>query len=138
MTVTASPCPIIPLDQNSHQTVTRFLCVGFSMYVCGVSVPQMRQFCLFTYPQRSKWASSEKRFFLAKSASSVNRSHAHLAKRIHNRTKHWLVLRASRFQCTHAGFLCPKCDNFACLNTRQDQNVLHLKNCCFCQNLHLL
>ena len=37
----------------------------------------MRQFCLFTYPPRSKWASSEKMFFfLPKSASSVSRSQA--------------------------------------------------------------
>ena len=35
--------PIMPLDQNPHQTVARFGCVGFSM-----SVPQMLQFCLFT------------------------------------------------------------------------------------------
>ena len=34
-----------------------------SMYACGFSVPQMRQFCLFTYPPRSKWASSEKIFW---------------------------------------------------------------------------
>ena len=26
-----------------------------------------------------------------------------------------------------AGFLCPKCNNFACLHTRQDQNALHQK-----------
>ena len=26
-----------------------------------------------------------------------------------------------------AGVLCPKCDNFACLHTRQDQNELYLK-----------
>ena len=69
------------LDQNSHQTVTRFGCIGFSMYACGFSVPQMRQLCLFTYPPRSKRASSEKMLFLAKSASSVSRSQAHLAKR---------------------------------------------------------
>ena len=67
LTATASPCSfskknglIMPLDQNPHQTVTRFGCVGFSMYA-GV------------------------------------------------------------------GFLCPKCDNFACLRTRQDQNEIHLK-----------
>ena len=34
---------------------------------------------------------------------------------------------ASAFLCMRAGFLCPKCDNFACLHTRQDQNELHLK-----------
>ena len=59
------------------------ICVGFSMYECGFSVPQMRQFCFFAYPPSSKWASSEKMiFFLLKSASSVSRSQAHLVKRI--------------------------------------------------------
>ena len=42
-------------------------------------------------------------------------------------TKQWHVLGASAFQCIRAGFLCPKCANFACLHTRQDQNELHLK-----------
>ena len=53
--MTASPCsfskkngPIMPLDQNLHQTVTR------SMYAWRFSVPQMQQFYLFTYPPRSK------------------------------------------------------------------------------------
>ena len=73
--------PIMPLHQNRHQTVTRFGCVGFSMYVCGFSVPQMRQFYLFTYLPRSKWASSEKMiFFCDKSASSVIRSQVHFPK----------------------------------------------------------
>ena len=35
----------MPLDQNPHQTVTRFGCVDFSMYARGFSVPQMRQIC---------------------------------------------------------------------------------------------
>ena len=43
------------------------------------------------------------------------------------RTKQWLVLGASAFQCMRAGFLCPKYDNFACLHTGQDQNELHLR-----------
>ena len=30
-----------------------------------------------------------------------------------------------------AGFLCPKCDNFASLHTRQDHNELHLKRWLF-------
>ena len=51
----------MPLDQNPHQTVTRF-----SIYACGFSVPQMRQFCLFTNPPRSKWISFEKTIFFAK------------------------------------------------------------------------
>ena len=55
----------MPLDQNPHQTVTRFGCVGISMYACGFSVPQMWQFFLFIYPPWSKWASSEKMVFFA-------------------------------------------------------------------------
>ena len=90
LTVTASYLfskkngPIMPLDPNLHQRVTRFACVGSSMYACGFSVPQLRQFCLFIYPPRSKWASSENMMLLPKSASCVSRSQAHLAKRIHN------------------------------------------------------
>ena len=34
--------------------VNRFGCVGFSMYACRFSVLQIRQFCLFTYPPRTK------------------------------------------------------------------------------------
>ena len=45
---------IMSLDQNPHQTVARFGCVGFSIYACGFSVSQMRQFCLFTYPPKSQ------------------------------------------------------------------------------------
>ena len=56
----------MPLDQNPHQIVTRFEYVAFSMYACGLSVPHMRQFCLFTYLPRSKWASSEKKICFAK------------------------------------------------------------------------
>ena len=57
----------MPQDHNSHQTVTRFGCVGFSMYACGFSVPQMRQFCLFINTPRSQCVSSEKiKIFFAK------------------------------------------------------------------------
>ena len=31
------------------------------------------------------------------------------------------------FQYMRADFLCPKCDNFTCLYSRQDQKELHLK-----------
>ena len=47
------------------------------------------------------------------------------------RTKQWLVLGGSAFQCMRAGFLWSKCNNFVCLHTRQDQNELHLKRCFF-------
>ena len=43
------------------------------------------------------------------------------------RTKQWLVLGTSAFQCMRAGFLCPKWENFACFHTCQDQNELHLE-----------
>ena len=83
--ITKKNYPIMPLDRNPHKTVTRFGCVGFSLYACKFSVLLMRQFCLFTYPPRSKWASSEKMiFFLPKSAFSVSRSFPALFKRIHN------------------------------------------------------
>ena len=76
---------------NPHQTVTRFGCVGFLIYMYGFFVPQMRQFCLFTYPPRSKWASSEKMICLPKSASSLSRSQAHfvaLSKRWKDETNY--------------------------------------------------
>ena len=52
--------PIMPLDQNPHQTVNRFGCVGFSMYACGFSMPQMHQFCLFVFVWKDDF------FFFAK------------------------------------------------------------------------
>ena len=43
----------MPLDQNPHQTVTHLGCVGFPECACRFSMPQIRQFALFTYPPRS-------------------------------------------------------------------------------------
>ena len=43
------------------------------------------------------------------------------------RTKQGFVLGALAFQCMRAGFLYPKCENFACLHSRQDENELYLK-----------
>ena len=34
------------------------------------------------------------------------------------RSKQLFVLDALAFKCMRVGFLCPKCDNFACLHTR--------------------
>ena len=42
-----------PNYASGSKSTIRFGCVGFSMYACG--------FCLFTYPSRSKWASSDRR-----------------------------------------------------------------------------
>ena len=139
------------------KTVTLF---GFSMYACGFSVSQMRQFGMFT------WRYFFFFFFLQKSASSVSWSQthagpsvvqaytqhgpitididyngfffAHFRRKVAQlclcnkiRTKQWLVLGASDFQCMRADFLCPKCDKFACLHNRQDQNELYLKRLFF-------
>ena len=82
----------MPLDQNPHQRVTRSGCVGFSMYVCGFSVPQMRQFCLGHQDRndlhRKRW------YFLSKSASSVSRTQAHLTKRKPNWTLYGVIPRS--------------------------------------------
>ena len=50
----------MPLEQNPHHTVTVFGFVDISMHACGL---QIQQFCLFTSPPRSNWASSEKIMF---------------------------------------------------------------------------
>ena len=60
----------MPLDQNPHQTVTRFGCVGFQCMHGRFSGPKMRQFYLFTYPPKSKWAPFEKNIFFAKIVKS--------------------------------------------------------------------
>ena len=96
----------------------------------------------------SKWASSEKKIFLAKisifcksiagplpnvvQAYTQPYSFGGRIKLIIWQIRHELsvtihVLGASSFQCMLAGFLCPICNNFACLHNRQDRNELHLK-----------
>ena len=92
----------MPVDQNPHQTETRFGCVEFSMYAYGFSVPQMRQFCLFTYLPRSKWASSEKMIFLPNWESFASRSQAHLAQRKRNG---WSIGFNSKTNWTLYGFI---------------------------------
>ena len=60
-------------DQNLHQTVTRFDCVGFSMYatILLVSIPaKIKMSFIWKYD-----------FFCPKSASFLSRPQAHLAKR---------------------------------------------------------
>ena len=42
---------------------TKHWLVLSAFQTCGFSMPQMRQFCLFTYPPRSKWASYAKMIF---------------------------------------------------------------------------
>ena len=64
----------MPLDQNPHQTVTRFGRVGFSMYTCGFSVPQMHFDCLHTRQDQNKLHLKRCFFFFCQ-------NRAHLAKR---------------------------------------------------------
>ena len=56
------------LDQYPQQTLTHFGCVGYSMYACRFSVPQMRQFYIYTYiPSKIKMSFIWKDvFFFAK------------------------------------------------------------------------
>ena len=81
LTVTTSPClfskkngTIMSLDQNLHQKLTRFGCVGFSTTILLV-------FTSIKIKMSFIWKDE---FFLPKSVTSVSRSQAHLAKRICN------------------------------------------------------
>ena len=62
---------------------------------------------------------------------------AHLCLGTKIRTKQWLILGASAFQSMRACFLYPKCDNFACLRTRQERRPVETK-CCQCPPLQFL
>ena len=55
-----------PIAGQITEACTQCMLFGFSMYACGFSVPQMRQYCLFTYAPRSKWLLFEKMIFFAK------------------------------------------------------------------------
>ena len=114
MTLLASPCwfPkkngwIMPLHQNPHQTVTRFRCIGFSMYACGFSMPKCENFdCLLTRQDQNE-LHLKRWLLLSKSASSVSRSQAHLVKR---KRIGWSIGFSSRANWTLYGviprFLC--------------------------------
>ena len=98
-------------------------------------------FLLFNFLWRkilSTWSDNDRHWLQRPLLAHVRRKFTQLCPWTKIRTTQWLVLGASAFQCMRAGFLCPKCDNFACLHTRQDQNVLHLKRWFFfCQSRHL-
>ena len=74
---------------------------------------------------------NKKSFNMARYRLTITTSFAHFRRKMDQlcvwtkiRTKHLLVLAV---QCMRTGFLCPKCDNFVCLHSHQDQNELHLK-----------
>ena len=77
----------MPLNQNPHQTVTRVGYAGFPIYACGFTVPQMRQYCLFSYPPRSKWASFKKIIFFAK----IGNYYKSIAVPLSEAKTHWMV-----------------------------------------------
>jgi len=64
--------PMIPPDQNSHQTVTFSGCIWSWCILRGLISSQIRQFCLFTYPFIQKWTSSLKMICLAKFGLTSN------------------------------------------------------------------
>ena len=60
----------MPLDQNPHQTVTRFGYVIFSTYAGGFSVLQMQQIMLVYIPPKIKMSFIWKDDFFAKIGKS--------------------------------------------------------------------
>ena len=57
-------------EHTPAQAVTFWSCSGISWMTCGFSVPQIRQCCLLTPPQRVKWASSVIKILSQKSGSA--------------------------------------------------------------------
>ena len=88
-------------------------CVDFSMYACEFSVPQMRKFCLFTYPPSSKWASFEKMILFVKIDTLCKSTAGPLSEA----NTHWMVnwfqlLNKASYQGLYVKFvwmMSPKC-----------------------------
>ena len=124
------------------------------MYACKFSVPQMQQLCSFTCSPKSKWAISyiecsfgcvahsavllkpnvgnillfnfcEQKF--VKHGAITIAIDCFMPSCSFSKKNGPIVVGASAFQCMHADFLYLKCNNFACLHTRQYENELHLK-----------
>ena len=85
---------------------------------------------------RSTWPDNDRHWLQRSFLAHFRRKMAQLCLWTKIRTKQWFVLGTSAFQCMCAAYLCPKCDNFACLHIRQDQNELHLFF--FCQNITMI
>ena len=89
---------------------------------------------IFANKIRLTWPDSDRHWLQRPFLTHFRRKMAQLCRWTKILYKQWLVLGASAFKCMCVGFLCPKCDNFTCLHTRQDQNRLHLKRWFFfCQ-----
>ena len=56
----------MPLDQNPHQTVTRFGYVGFSIYAWEFSVPKCDNFACLHIPQHQNEIHLKNDFFFVK------------------------------------------------------------------------
>ena len=80
---------------------------------------------------RSIWSDNDRHWFWWRLLDNFRRKIAQLCIWMTIRTKQWLVVAVSAFQCMRTDFLCPKCYNFACLYTRKDQNEPHLKRWVF-------
>ena len=63
------------------------------------------------YPIRSTWSDNDRHYLLRPLLAQFRRKFDQLSLWTIIRTKQWLVLGASTFQCMLAGFLCTKCDN---------------------------
>ena len=78
--------PTLHRLESVHQTVTRSGCRAFSIAKWGFSVPQMSQFCLFTYPSKLKWASS-----LHQSILKSNWSLSIISTIVFANSKYWIL-----------------------------------------------
>ena len=100
----------MPLDQNPHQTVTRFGCVGFSMYACGFLCPKCDSFASLYTRQDQNELHLKIRFFLSKSASKRNTLDDQLAS-----IPEPIELCVASYQGLYAKFvsiMSPKCSVF--------------------------
>ena len=88
---------------------------------------------------RSKWSDNDRHWLWRPLLAHFRRKMAQLCLWAKIRTKQWLVLGASAFQCMRAGFLWPKCAQF-CLFTYPPRSkwASSEKMIFFCQNRHLL
>ena len=117
----------MPLDQNPHQTVTRYWSVGFSVYACGFSVPQMRQFCLFTYPPRSKLALSRKMIFFPKIGIFCKSIAGSLSEAKAHKMANWTqLLNPLGFICRHTKVFMQNSPQWRLPNVQLNDNELML------------
>ena len=108
--------------KNRSQNIKcSFGCVARSIDLLKPNVANILLFIFLWIIIRSTWRDNDRHWMLRPLLAHFRRKMAQLWL--------WTVTRFGcvGFQCMRVGFLCPKCNNFACLHIRQEQNELHLK-----------